>query len=300
MSKKDEISVVIPTYNRIDTLIKVIPSYLNQKYLRELIIVDDGSKDKTEFLIKNLMKKNKKIKYIKNKNNGGAPYSRNRGVEGSIGSYIFFGEDDLELSENQLSVLLNHLKKNEADIIAGRRIWMRKGESKEQSLSRADKLKSSPINSKLIITNCEVKIPEDTKLPLLDASMLIKKEVFHKVKYDENYKKNAWREETDFQVCAGSKGFKLIYCPHTYCFHLAKKNDKGGNHSARILRYELGILKNNYYFINKNYKFIRKEFKIEHTSIHFLYFFLYRLKKSFFEFGSIVKKRVLILFSKKK
>ena len=76
MVKKDLISVIIPTYNR-DKLIKdSVNSVLNQTYDNiEVIIVDDGSTDKTEKVIKKI--KDKRIKYIKLDKNYGSAYAKN-------------------------------------------------------------------------------------------------------------------------------------------------------------------------------------------------------------------------------
>lgn len=64
-----KISVIIPTYNRIDFLIETVNSILAQKYAaNEIIVVDDGSDDKTEEIIKKNF--SNKVNYIKQKNSG--------------------------------------------------------------------------------------------------------------------------------------------------------------------------------------------------------------------------------------
>ena len=72
------ISIIIPTYNRKSFLIHAINSVLNQTYQNlELIIIDDGSSDKTENIIK---KKYPKIKFYKQKNKG-VSAARNKGIK---------------------------------------------------------------------------------------------------------------------------------------------------------------------------------------------------------------------------
>ena len=51
------VSIVIPTYNRRHTLVKVIDSYLCQKYVKEIIFVNDGSTDDTCEYLKGLQNK---------------------------------------------------------------------------------------------------------------------------------------------------------------------------------------------------------------------------------------------------
>ena len=66
------LSVIVPVYNAEKTVEKTIKSILNQKYENyELILVNDGSTDKTESICQKYAK-NKKIKYVKIENSGPA------------------------------------------------------------------------------------------------------------------------------------------------------------------------------------------------------------------------------------
>jgi len=87
-------SIIIPTYNRAHLIGKTISSLLNQNYPGfELIIVDDGSTDQTEELIRGL--DDPRIKYYK-KENGGVSSARNYGLAFCSGDFInFFDSDDL-------------------------------------------------------------------------------------------------------------------------------------------------------------------------------------------------------------
>ena len=87
------ISVIIPTFNRVDLLKNAINSVLTQTYSNiEIIVIDDNSNDKTESLIKNL--NDNRINYIKNKENLKAPLCRNIGINKSRGEFIAFLDDD--------------------------------------------------------------------------------------------------------------------------------------------------------------------------------------------------------------
>ena len=93
-------SVIVPTYNREEYIIKCIDSVLDQTYTKfEVIIVDDGSTDNTEKLVKKYQ--DKRIKYFKNKNHG-IGYSRNFGINKATGDYILFLDSDDYLDENML------------------------------------------------------------------------------------------------------------------------------------------------------------------------------------------------------
>ena len=91
-------SVIIPTYNRAGFITKTIESVLNQTYSNfELIIVDDGSTDNTEKVIKCI--RDKRIKYFK-KENEERGAARNYGTNKAKGDYItFLDSDDLLYSK---------------------------------------------------------------------------------------------------------------------------------------------------------------------------------------------------------
>ena len=79
------ISVVIPSYNRKDFLKRSIDSAINQtKKPLEIIVVDDGSTDGTEAMIKSDYDF---VKFIKQKNKG-VSAARNTGIKVSIGEWI--------------------------------------------------------------------------------------------------------------------------------------------------------------------------------------------------------------------
>ena len=89
------VSVILPTYNRAESIVRAIKSVLNQTYSDyELIVVDDGSADDTEKIISSIH--NKKIKYIQNKENKGAGAARNIGIQKAKGKFIAFQDSDDE------------------------------------------------------------------------------------------------------------------------------------------------------------------------------------------------------------
>ncbi len=110
-NKSPKTSVVIPTYNRAKLLPHSIESVLSQTFQDfELIIVDDGSIDKTEKVVKKFQKKDKRIFYYFQENKGPAT-TRNVGIKKAKGEYIaFLDSDDMWLSkklEKQIRIFEN-------------------------------------------------------------------------------------------------------------------------------------------------------------------------------------------------
>ncbi len=97
-----KLSVIIPTHNRKDLLIRVINAYLEQTLTRnqyEIIVIDDASTDGTESAVSDF---SDEITYVKQKKLGPG-YARNRGLDLARGNYVFFTNDDMLPSPDLLS-----------------------------------------------------------------------------------------------------------------------------------------------------------------------------------------------------
>ena len=86
-------SVIIPSYNRAHIIDRAIQGVLNQTFQDfEIIIVDDGSIDNTQEIIKNFSN-DLRVKYIY-QNNAGVCAARNTGAKDAIGDYLLFLDSD--------------------------------------------------------------------------------------------------------------------------------------------------------------------------------------------------------------
>ncbi len=256
------ISVIIPTYNRYQMLEHTLPSYLESSMVTELWLVDDGSKQDNWEKIQVFSRLDPRVHCIQNEKNLGAPASRNRGISKAGGDLLLLSEDDLELGENHLEILVDHLYSNDADIIAGRRLWMRIGESKSEALLRCSNSKKPVVNYRLLDHNSNVISGSDQTVPLLDATMLMRREVACKVKYYEPFGgPSTWREESDFQFQALEHGFKLVFCPHVTCFHHARRSASYGTHRIKNdLVYLYRIYSNNRLYLDRHRDYLQKNY----------------------------------------
>lgn len=114
------VSVIIPTYNRADTIKRSIDSVLSQSEQNfEIIVVDDGSTDNTEQIVMGYA--DPRIRYLKNDRRMGANGARNVGIQHAVGEYIAFQDsDDVWRSgklEKQLDMLQN---RKELDVVYSR------------------------------------------------------------------------------------------------------------------------------------------------------------------------------------
>lgn len=113
------ISIIIPVYNKESYIDKCLTSVNNQTYEKiEIIIINDGSTDNSDSIIKNWISKDSRIRYFKQENQGVAK-ARNMGLEYATGEYIFFLDADDYLIEDAIYCFVNNLNNVEADIIIG-------------------------------------------------------------------------------------------------------------------------------------------------------------------------------------
>ena len=111
--KFNNFSVVICCFNSEKFINQTINSIINQKYKYwEIIIIDDGSKDKTEEIVNYYINQKIPIKYFKQKNHGHA-YSRNRGIEESKYDWIAILDHDDLADSNRLEIHNNQINNDE-------------------------------------------------------------------------------------------------------------------------------------------------------------------------------------------
>lgn len=112
-----ETSVIVPAYNAAEYLEKCVSSVLQQtRENLEVIVVNDGSTDRTPELCEQLRNKDSRVRVI-HKENGGLSSARNLGLEVATGEYVFFLDADDWLSEACLADLHALREKTNADIV---------------------------------------------------------------------------------------------------------------------------------------------------------------------------------------
>lgn len=120
------VSIIIPTFNRAGKVVRAISSVLDQTFTDfEIIVVDDGSTDRTE---KAISRFNNRIQYIAHPTNLGVSSARNTGIKRSLAPFIaFLDSDDLWLPK-KLKVQMEFLERNSNTLVCQTdEIWLRKG-----------------------------------------------------------------------------------------------------------------------------------------------------------------------------
>ncbi len=103
------VSVIIPTFNRANLLLRAIRSVLSQTYKDfELIVIDDASEDNTREVVNGFS--DRRIKYIRLNERAGSAASRNIGIKTSRGKFLTFLDSDDEWHSKKLEYQVNDIK----------------------------------------------------------------------------------------------------------------------------------------------------------------------------------------------
>ena len=119
------VSVITPVFNSEKTIIQTFKSVIQQSIMPkiEYIIIDDGSKDQSRAILKQLVEEHPNVKLILLKKNTGTPaYPRNLGIELANAPYLTFLDADDWLEKTGLEKLYSILKETEDDYVVGRTI----------------------------------------------------------------------------------------------------------------------------------------------------------------------------------
>ncbi len=166
-------TVIIPTFNRMPFLRIAVGSVLTQSFRDfELIVIDDGSTDKTQELIKTF--KDKRIKYFYQENRGPAA-ARNSGIKKAKGEFICFLDSDDRFLKDKLAVTRKYIGKfPDYKIFHTEELWYRNGAYLSQ---KKEHKKPSGFVFKQALKICSVSM----------STACINKEVFNKTGYFDEY-----------------------------------------------------------------------------------------------------------------
>ncbi|MBU4466956.1 glycosyltransferase family 2 protein [Patescibacteria group bacterium] len=124
MENKVYLSVIIPAYNeesRLNNTLKEIDAYLKtQSYLYEIVVVNDGSKDRTAEVVNELSLSIKDLRLINNKENRGKGFIVKQGMTEALGQYRLFSDADNSVSIDQIEKIWPVLKQGYEVVIGSR------------------------------------------------------------------------------------------------------------------------------------------------------------------------------------
>lgn len=201
------ISVIIPCFNVEKYIDRCMESVLNQTYQNlEIILVDDGSTDRTGEICDHYSKIDTRIKVI-HKKNGGVSTARNIGLDICSGDFIFFVDSDDWISFNAIQYLYDLRKKYEADFSMAEYICVYNQKSEAYCHYKEYELTQQEFLVKLF----KIGTQENAQYPF---AKLYKKKLFNNIRFAADLL-IAEDVLSTFQIALNSKGIaystKIIY-----------------------------------------------------------------------------------------
>ena len=195
-----KVSIVVPTYNRRELLKECLDSLFNQTYPKdeyEVIVVDDGSTDGTEELLKEYAKNAPcTLKYFKQENRGPAA-ARNAGIKHAAGDIVCFLDDDCIADKNWIMNMVDKFNEDKVGGVGGKII-----------VTPSDHLIEPKIDQSGLI---------NTWSSLSGCNMAFKKDILDDINgFDPLFRFGA--EDNDICIRVRLKGYTLKYAPEAIVF----------------------------------------------------------------------------------
>lgn len=116
-----KLSIVVPVYNEEATLAEIVGRVLEQPFDMEIVLVDDGSKDRSREIMAELAAKHPQVRCIHHTENKGKGGALSTGFQNITGDVVLVQDADLEYDPNDYPALLQPIIDGKADVVYGSR-----------------------------------------------------------------------------------------------------------------------------------------------------------------------------------
>ncbi|MBP9853996.1 MAG: glycosyltransferase [Candidatus Omnitrophica bacterium] len=208
---ESRISVVVPAYNCEKTIARCIECILGQSHpVDEIIIVDDGSTDRTAEIIKAF----KTVQYVHQLNSGPAS-ARNTGARQATGEFIFFTDSDCAPDKDWISLTIKHFSNASVAVVSG-----------SYGIGNPESRLARCIHQEIIFRHQHL-MPSYPK-SFGSYNFGIRKEVFDQVgRFNESYRR-ASGEDNDLSYKILAHGYKIYFEPASIVDHI---------HPTKVIKY---------------------------------------------------------------
>lgn len=231
---KDLISVIMPCYNQAQYLSEALESVMNQTYPHwECIIIDDGSTDGTKDIASDYCKKDNRIKYMFQENQG-VVAARNNAIKISRGEYLLPLDGDDKIAPSFMEKTLHVLQTSSSDV----------------------KVAYSKIE-RFGIINQPFPLPHFSRLTLLNTNCLVCTALFRREDYDKtggyNPNMKSGFEDWDFWLSMFEQGGTAVCIPEVLFYYRKKEateesRNNFNEETEQQLKRQLFVNHPDYYF----------------------------------------------------
>jgi len=266
------VSIVIPTYNHAEFIIKALKSVIDQTYKNwEAIIIDNESVDETYKIINSL--NDSRIKYFKISNDGVIAKSRNLGIKEAKGDWIAFLDSDDWWTKDKLEVCFGKISEN-VDFIYHAHEYVFKSKSFfKKKIIKGRQLKKPILNDLLVGT-----ITKGTQIS--NSSVIVRKNILNKIGGLNENKILVGSDDYDTWLRIAQITDQFLYVNKKLSYYLFHDNNTSNkdmsipqrlvvkdfmhlfnNQQKLNLEVKLRYISGSYNYLNNNYEKAKKDFK---------------------------------------
>ena len=222
--KEELISIVIPVYNVEKYLKKCLDSIINQTYKNlEIILVNDGSTDKSADICKEYAKNDKRIIYIEQENQG-LSCARNTGINNIHGKYIAFVDSDDYININFIEKLYTILIETNSDIAVCN--YSKVNENSKIDINKKEEDVKRVFSGTSKFYNIYNELENVT---VVAWNKLYKVDIFKNIRYPNG--KVHEDEFVIYDIIKVSK--KIVYTTCNYYYYFQRSNSITGNYNIK-------------------------------------------------------------------
>jgi glycosyltransferase involved in cell wall biosynthesis len=274
MENKPLVSIVVPTYNRLNLLLKTIDSIKRQTYTNwELILVDDISDDGTKEAMEEMQKSDSRIRYFRREvdNIPGISKYLNYGIEKAKGKYIArVDDDDVWCVDEKLQLQVDFLEQNPVYVLVGGGMII-VDENENEKFRYLKNEKDNEIRKKALMAN-----------PFAHVVVMFRKDAADLV---GGYKNFQHAEDWDFWLRLGKIG-KFHNLKEYFGKYLVAGQNKSFIYQRRQARVILKIIKSH----RKDYPHFWKGYLLNYIQLLYTYLPVF-LRKRFQMFLYYIKRQ---------
>lgn len=250
--KNPLVSIIVPVYNAENYICECVDSILSQTYKNiEVLLINDGSKDNSDSLIKSHYGTEPRVIYI-NKHNEGVSKTRNFGIERANGVYLTFVDADDWIEKSFIDEAVVSLEKYNLDFVLGgtEKVYSNRSEKYVANTTKDILIYKENIGSFIarVLSNGVV---NDSELITCFTSgpvcKLFRKDIISEIRFDENL---FLGEDTVFNLKILEQTCKIGVIPHIWYYYRMNENSVTKIYNPSIQTYTerlLIVLSNMYY-----------------------------------------------------
>jgi glycosyltransferase involved in cell wall biosynthesis len=257
-----KISLIVPTYNRVEYLKGSLPSFVNQSLNKddyEILIIDNNSNDDTKEISKSILEKsNCNWKYFFEANQG-LHYARNRGILEAKGELIVFGDDDIEASQDWLSEFVTEFEQNKKTGVAGGKILPKWDKQAPEWIYDYGDSKTHAVFAYLDLGNKRKVL---NNLMVFGCNFAIRKKIANEIggsfpdTFPKRLKHLSGQGETEMLRQTMKLGYDIVYLPEAFIKHHAES--KRATLDYFIDRHERWAIEDIYKIVRDNKRYLSR------------------------------------------